>query len=149
MNTIWPKNHLKGADIIISIRRRNMCRFKNKVSSLTTENFLLISNSDKKCLVFPLYSLPYLVCHLWRSTWWYAQWVVMSVNFDLPLQEFLSIPFWFFKGLLLPPSFFSSSCRFFNVYTTQKKSAGGLYFSGSSNEDFDSSACFPSLFSTM
>ena len=45
--------------------------------------------------------------------------------------------------------FFSSSCRFFNVYTTQKKSAGGLYFSGSSNEDFDSSACFPSLFSTM
>ena len=137
MNTIWPKNHLKGADIIISIRRRNMCRFKNKVSSLTTENFLLISNSDKKCLVFPLYSLPYLVCHLWRSTWWYAQWVVMSVNFDLPLQEFLSVPSWFF-----PPVFFLQALMF-----TQQKVSWPFYFSGSGEavwQEQVTEACFPS-----
>ena len=108
--SIRPKNHLKWTDII---HRRNV---GSKISFKLdlTEIFSSFQIQTKNVLFF-----PYLVCHLWRSTWWYAQWAAMSVNFDLPLQEFLSIPSWFFSPVF--SRFFP--CFFSSVYTTKSQLA--------------------------
>ena len=82
-----PKNRTRNKCTVVLINER-------LVKIIFPWNFLLISNSDKKCLVF-----PYLVCHLWRSTWWYALGAEMSVDYGLPVRpnsEFLSIPFFCF-----------------------------------------------------
>ena len=82
-----PKNRTWNKCTVVLINER-------LVKIIFPWNFLLISNSDKKCLVF-----PYLVCHLWRSTWWYALGAEMSVDYGLPVRlnsEFLSIPFFCF-----------------------------------------------------
>ena len=118
------------------------CRFKNKFQAWLDGNFLLISNSDKKCLVFPLPCLPSLEVDL----------MICTVGCDVSKLWSSTAGVSFNSILVFFPCFFQVFSLLFFFCLHNKKSAG-LYFSGSSEGLTGASngrrrACFPSLYFT-